>query len=336
MPARPRVLGQLEALAVGDPELRPHQVDARGLLADRVLHLQPGVHLQERDGAVLRHQVLHRAGAVIARLPADRLRALVDAGPLLVAEERRRRLLHQLLVAALQRAVARADHHHVAVRVGEHLRLDVPRPVQVALDEAFAPAERGDRLPGRRLEQRGDLLQRAGHLQAAPTATERRLDRHRQAVLAGERHDLVRVGRRIGRAGHQRRARPLRDVPGGDLVAQVADRRRGRADPDQPRILYGLRELGVLRQEAVAGVHRVGATAGRDVEQLVDAQVGVGGGLTAQRVRLVGQPRGQRVAVRVGVDGDAGEAGILAGPDDPDGDLTTVRDQYLAHGMELN
>ena len=94
-------------------------------------------------------QVLDRAGAVVAGLAADRLGAESWIWrPLLVGEERRGRLLDQLLVAALQRAVAGADDDHVAVLVGEHLRLDVARAVEVALDEALAPAERGDRLAG--------------------------------------------------------------------------------------------------------------------------------------------------------------------------------------------
>ena len=122
----------------------------------------------------------------------------MDRLALLVGEERRRRLLDQLLVPALQRAVAGADHDHVAVLVGQHLRLDVPRPVEVALDEALAAAERGDRLAHRGVEQLRDLLQRAGDLQAAPAAAEGGLDRDRQPVLLGEGDDLVR-GRRPGR-----------------------------------------------------------------------------------------------------------------------------------------
>ena len=73
----------------------------------------------------------------------------VERLDLLVGEERRGRLLDQLLVAALQRAVAGGDHDHVAVGVGQALGLDVPGPVQVALDEALAAAEGGDRLADR-------------------------------------------------------------------------------------------------------------------------------------------------------------------------------------------
>ena len=69
----------------------------------------------------------------------------------------------------------------------------------------------------------------------------------------------------------------------------------------------------------------------RDVDELVDAQVGLGRGVAAEGVRLVGQPRVQGVAVGVGVDGHAAEAGVAAGPDDADRDLAPVGDQNLAH-----
>ena len=109
VPARLGVLGDLQLQAVGDAELLADEVDAAGLLGDRVLDLQAGVDLEEGDRAVGADEVLDRAGAVVAGLRADGLRGLVDAGPLLVGEERRGRLLDQLLVAPLQRAVAGAD-----------------------------------------------------------------------------------------------------------------------------------------------------------------------------------------------------------------------------------
>jgi hypothetical protein len=55
-------------------------------------------------------------------------------------------LLDELLVAALQRAVARRDDDDVALGIREALRLDVARLVEVLLHEALAAAEGGDRL----------------------------------------------------------------------------------------------------------------------------------------------------------------------------------------------
>src|SRR5439155_7337324 len=103
-------------------------------------------------------------------LLADRLGGGVDLFALGGGEEGGGGLFDQLLVPALQRAVAGTDDDDVAVFVGEDLRLDVAGLVQVPLDEALAAPERRHRLPGRRLEQRRDLLDRAGHLQAAAAA----------------------------------------------------------------------------------------------------------------------------------------------------------------------
>ena len=178
-------------------------------------------------------------------------------------------------MASLQGAVAGGDDHDVAVAVGEALRLDVARAVEVALDEALAAAERADGLADRGLEQLGDLLEGAGHLEPAPAAAERGLDRDRQPVLAGEGDHLVRVGDRVGGAGDQGSADLLRDVAGLHLVAQRGDRGRRRADPDQAGVQHGLREVGVLGQEPVAGVDRVGAGAGGDVEDLGHVEVGL-------------------------------------------------------------
>ena len=177
---------------------------------------------------------------------------------LLVGQERRRRLLDQLLVPALQRAVPGADDRDRAVLVGHDLRLDVPRLVQVALDEALAAAERRLRLAHRGREQLRDLLHRAGDLEPAPAAAERRLDRHRQAVLLGEREHLVRAGDRVGacRAPAARRPRrpgagprPCRRAPGSRPAAgrSRSARRRGRPGRS-PRSRTGIRSRGAPRR----------------------------------------------------------------------------------------
>jgi hypothetical protein len=323
-----------ERFAGGDAELLPDQVDPGRLLGHRVLDLQPRVDFEEAHRAVGTDEVLDGAGAVVAGLAADRLGALVDPGALLVGEERGGGLLDQLLVAALQRAVAGTGDDHVAVVVGEHLCLDVPGPVEVPLDEALAPPERGHRFAGRGLEQVRNLLHRPGHLEAAPAAAEGGLDGDRQPVLLGERDDLLGVRDRLGGTGDERRAGPLGDVPGGHLVAEVADRLRGRADPGQPGLLHRLGEVGVLREKPVPRVYRVRTRPGRHVDELVDAQVRLGGRVATQRVRLVGEHGVRRVPVGVRVHGHGGEPRVPARPDHPDRDLAPVRHQYLSHAGE--
>ena len=249
-----------ELLAGGDAEHLADQVDAGDLLGDAVLDLEAGVDLEEGDGAVLGDQELAGAGADVAGLAQDRLRRLVEAVDLVVGEERRGRLLDQLLVAALQRAVAGGDDDDVAVLVGQALGLDVARLVEELLDEALAAAERRrpPRGPPTRRRRRPRSISRAT-LRPRPPPPNDRLDRDRQAVLLGERDDLVGVLDRVLGARGQRGADLLGDVPGLDLVAERLDRRRRRADPGQPGVDHGLGEVGVLGEEAVARVHGVGA-----------------------------------------------------------------------------
>ena len=59
-----------ERLALGDAEHLPDQVEPGDLLADRVLDLQPGVDLEEADGAVLADEELAGARADVAGLAA--------------------------------------------------------------------------------------------------------------------------------------------------------------------------------------------------------------------------------------------------------------------------
>jgi len=104
----------VEKAALRDPELLPHQVDAGDLFGYRVLDLEPGVHLEERDRTVFADQELAGAGAQVADLLEDRLRRVVQELGLLIGEEGRGRLFHELLVPALQGAVAGRHDDDVA------------------------------------------------------------------------------------------------------------------------------------------------------------------------------------------------------------------------------
>ena len=161
----------------------------------------------------------------------------------------------------LDRALALAERDDVAVLVAEQLDLDVPRPLDVALGEDAVVAERGLRLAARRLERVRQLVARAHDAHAAPAAARRRLEEQREA-------ELLRLARLDD--GHARLARdPLRL----ELVAAGAQRLRRRADPHEPGRVDGLGEVGVLGEEAVAGMDRVGARLLRRADVLLGVEV---------------------------------------------------------------
>ena len=292
-----------------------------------MLDLEPGVHLKEADRAVRRHEEFAGACADVARLAEDRLGRVVELLDLRVGKERCRGFLDQLLMPPLQRAVPGGDHDHSAVLVGQALRLYVPGPVQVPLDEALAVAERRGGLADRRLVQLGNLLEGAGDLEPAPAAAEGRLDRDRQAMLASEVRDLFRAADRAVGARRERCADALGDLPRLYLVAERHDGRRGRSDPGQAARRHGLREGRVLGEEPVAGVNGIGAGPRRDRDDLFDVQVGLCRGGAVERVGLVGGLDMQGVEVLVGVNGDAGQARVTTCTRHPQGNLAAVRDQ---------
>ena len=100
----------------------------------------------------------------------------------------------------------------------------------------------------------------------------------------------------------------------------------------RPASMTACANAGVLREEAVAGVHGVGAGAAGDVEQLGDVEVRLGRAGAVQRERLVGDAHVQRLPVGVGVDGDGADPGVATGSGDADGDLTAVGDEDLGDG----
>src|SRR5690606_32019789 len=251
------VLLQGQPVAGGDAELLADQVDAGDHLGDRVLDLDTGVHLDEVEAAVL-VQELEGAGAAVADADAGLGADLADLRALLGGDAGGGSLLDDLLVAALHRAVALAQVDGVALAVGEHLDLHVARVLQELLHVDHVVAERGLGF----LLGGGDGVGQRGlgvdHAHAAPAAAAGRLDDHRVADLAADAQVLLDVvAERPAAAGHARHAGLLQRADRLDLVAHQADGVGLRADAHEAGLLDPLGEVGVLGEEAVAGVDRL-------------------------------------------------------------------------------
>jgi hypothetical protein len=114
-----------------------------------------------------------------------------------------------------------------------------------------------------------------------------------------------------------------------DLVAHRRDRRVLRTDEDDALGLDPARELGVLGQEPVARVDRLGAglLAGRD--DLVGDEVRLAARRRTDQDRLVGQLDVQRVAIGFGIHRDGRDVHPPRRLDDATGDLAAVGNQDL-------
>ncbi len=115
--------------------------------------LQPRVHLEEEELAVLVHEELDGAHGVVPGCSRDTGRRAAQAPPQSGTHGHRGTLLDDLLVPSLDRAFALTQRDHVSVVVRDNLDLDVPHRRQVALDVQRRVAERRLRLLHRALNR---------------------------------------------------------------------------------------------------------------------------------------------------------------------------------------
>jgi len=320
----------VEGVAGRHPQLGLDQVGGGGQLGDRVLHLQPGIDLEEGEDLVDRLvQELHRAGAAVADRQRQPLRRRLDLGLLLGCQHDRGRLLDHLLVAALDGAVTYADGPRRALSVGDHLNLDVPGTGDQGLQEHHAAAEGTGGLVARLVEDRGQVLVRADDPDAPATTTGGRLQHQRVTELGG----MGQRGRQVldwaTAPRRHRNADLLGQQLGTDLVAQRAHRGGRGPDEGDADPLAQLCEGGVLGDEAPAHPHRVrSGFANRPFEDVV-IEVRAGS-RRPQRVRQVGLADEFRRTLglsvqRDGLDpGQPGRVELTYGVDQPHGGFSPV------------
>jgi len=220
----------------------------------------------------------------------------------------------------------------VAVLVGQHLNFDVARLGHEFFDEDTVIAKAVGRFVLRGFEAFLDLGFRPGDPHTLAAAAGRGLDHHRIADLARDLDRLVGVLDQPHIARHRRNAGLLRQFLRGDLVAHRLDRRRRRPDEDDAGLFQGLGEFHVLRQEAVARVHRFGAGLTDRIHDLVDHDIGLVRGRRADMHGFVSHLHMQRMRVGIGIDGHRLDAHLAGRFDHPAGDFAAVCDQdFLEH-----
>ena len=162
---------------------------------------------------------------------------------------------------------------------------------------------------------------------AFAAAAGHRLDQHRVADLVSFLLEEFRLLPIAVIARHDRHSGLLHQRLGAALEAHGAYRRRVRPDESNASIDTGLREIGVLRKETVAGVDAFRVRGARSGNQFVDAQIAVGRRRRTDRMRLVAKPHMQCVRVGLGIDRDGAQAQPLGGAGDATGDFAAIGDQ---------
>ncbi len=249
-------------------------------------------------------------------------------------EGRRGAFLPDLLVAALQRAIALAQMDGVALAVAQHLDLDMARLLEIFLDIDGVVAEIGLGLGPGGGERDRELLLAAHDLHALAAAAGGSLDDHRKADLLADPLGLLIIGDPAFGAGHARDTEALGGALGLDLVAHAADMLRLGADEGDVVLVEDLGEARILREKAVAGMHRVGAGDLAGGDQGGNVEIAVARRGRADADALIGEADMHGVGVGSRVNRDGGDAEFLRGAQDAQRDLSPVGDQDLVEHLD--
>ncbi len=316
-----------QLLPRGYAELLLDDVDPGHRFRDRVLDLQPGVHLDEVERAALVAQELEGPRVPIADRPSGACDLRRQLPARCLVDGHRRGLLQELLVSPLDRALPLSEAEHRPAPVDEHLKLDVARRGQV-------PFQIEPRIPERRLRLalrgaphglEGGRVRRHPHAPtAAPAAC---LDDHRVADRCCR---LVPRGRRLrgfvgsGKDGHagaaHRRARR-------HLVPNQAQDGGRRPDERDPPLHAGLRELRALGEESVSGMYGVGAREAGRLDDCGHVEVAPLRPGRSDTDRAAGSPCVEGRSIHRRADGDGVEPQFAAGGDHAQRHLAPVGDE---------
>ena len=223
----------------------------------------------------------------------------------------------------------------VAVMVGQHLHFDVPRVLDVFFEIHVAVAEGGLGLGPRLLQRRLERQVVRRHAHAAAAAAGHRLDQHGKADLVGEAQRFLVAGDHALAAGHDGHAGLAGQIAGRVLVAELGHRLRAGADEVDLAAAADLVEVGVLGQEAVAGMNRLHVADFGGADHAGDLEIAVGRLRRADAIRFVGQLEIAGAAIALAEDGHRLDAQLAARPDDPQRDFTAIgNENSLVHGRE--
>ena len=225
---------------------------------------------------------------------------------------------------SLQRAVAIPAVHHVAVRIGQDLHLDVPWPLDVLLEINARVLECGRGLGTRHLQRAIEVRLVAADAHTLAPTPRGGLDEHWKADRPGKAEGFsIGADGTVG-PGHQGDLGRGGNQLGLGLKPHLANRLMRRTDELEVATATDLRKLWVFAQKAIAGMDRLDIGHLGRGNQAGNVEIAVDTGGLADANGSIGKLKVRSIAVRLGIDGDHLDAQLLARADDAEGDFTSV------------
>ena len=267
--------GLFEALALGDEDLRTHDVDAGDLFGDRVFHLHTRVHFDEVELARVHiHEEFDGARAFIVHMGTDFAAQLTNLCALFVGEVWGRGAFNHFLVAALHRTIAFIKVVDIALLVAQDLNLDVTGAGDHFLEIALAIAKSGFGFAAALFDLFFELFGIFNRAHAASAAAPRGFEHERETDLRSFRADRVEiVTQNLGCRDHRYICRDGH-FTGGGFVPKRAHGGRFRADKSDARRVTGVNEFRVFGQKPITGMDRIRAAGFRHADDFLNRQIG--------------------------------------------------------------
>ncbi len=249
---------QMQHFIIGNADLLFHQVHAYHFFGDGMLHLKTGIHLQKIEIAVLVHQKFDSPGSRIVHRPSGSHRLFPHLLTELRSKERRRTLLHNLLIAALHRALAVEQMNHIAVIVTQNLEFYMMGFFYKFLQIDRIISERRHRLGTSGVVCLHHFIFTVYQPHPFTTTSHRCLQHDGIAYLITDTYRLFSALQRLFRTGHHRHTSGNHALTGGNLVTHRLHRLSGRTDKDDPLLLATAGKIGILGQETITRVYGIG------------------------------------------------------------------------------
>ena len=230
----------------------------------------------------------------------------------------------------LHGAVAFEEVHQPPMLVAEELHLDVPGPLDEFFDKHTRAAEGCLAFALRAFQCHSQFVLAAHDAHPPAAAAMGSFEHHRPAEILGDRKGIGETGHRLRAAGEDWHPSLLGEAAGSGFVAEGAQELDARPDKLDPRSTAGGSEIGVFREEAVAGMDRIDAMRFRQGHDRFDVEVGADRFAgAAHQIRFVCFEAVQGEAILVGVDRDGANAEFVCRAEHADGDLAAVGHKQL-------
>src|SRR5579883_1503857 len=325
-----RTLG--DAATGGHMELLANEIETNNLLGHRMLDLNTRIHLHEVKIVVLIEKEFDRTSANIADARGAFHRCRTHSITHLFRNDRRGRLLYQFLVTTLNGALTLVIVNDGTMGIAEDLNLNVAWLIDILLDVDVTIVESRRCLGLRHHHLLREIVHIVNDTHTTASTASHGFDDDRKPNRFGNLTRLINIlYNAIGAADNGHTCFTHRVLSAG-LIPHGLDHIRFGADEDETGSVADIRELGILRQEAISRMDRLCIRKMRRTYDARNIKVTLSTGSGADTDRFIGKTNVKRMAVSFGINGDGLHAHFATRTNNTKGDLAAIGyEDFIEH-----